>query len=474
MKKKLLITLLISVMFVCLFSTSAFAAPIIINDAWIALNGGVATYDMSTGGHVSGDIITIDASVPVTLTGNPGANVNIVCAAGTELILSDALIDCDSTAPGVCALSFIGADNTLNITGINVLQSGIGQPGIHAGIGTELTILGDGELYVYAGETDASGTPWLSGAAIGGGAGETGGTIIINMANTGYIEAAADYDDFSEGAGIGGGSKAAGGTMFFYGGQIDAYGWHAAGIGGGGDIENALLGGAAGNITFDGAEIYGYGYGYGGAGIGSGPFCADNSSGTITVESGYVYGLGEFGTGIGGGFESSCGSIVLRGGEIIGESISNIGIGSSLNSVSGGSIAISGNALVFAYGDGIIPDIAFALDTFSIEGTSEVFTAFGEFGIAPTTSHIVEPGNEVFGSDLTGVSSAYGFSDPNWPGSWESVGTYGWFVNRIAVNPQTSDSSSNYILLYILLGLLFAVGLFILIIRHVKVFSIIK
>lgn len=448
MKKKLLTTLLLAVLLVFTLAPQALALPIVINDAWIAANGGSAIYDMSTGGHVSGDVITIDASVPVTLTGTAPDGVSVVCTTGSDLVLSSAYLDCQST-PGVCALSFAGAGNTLTCQGINDVYSGLGQPGILAAAGTELTVLGDGELYVYVGEPDTSSSPYLSGAAIGGGAGQAGGTITVNMDASGYIQASADYDFDSEGAGIGGGSKAAGGTIILTSGVIDAFAIHGAGIGGGGDFELGIWGGAAGNITINGADVWANSLT--GAGIGSGAICWDNSAGSVTITSGYAYGTSQAAAGIGGGMLSSAGTLNFSSGEIIGEG--TIGIGSN----SGGSLTINGNALVFAIGDGTEPDIGSSLTAFVIQGDAEVFTSEGIFDVAPTTSHAVEPGNEVSGSDLSGVSAAYGFADPNWPSSWETQATYGWFTDRVAINPQTGDSSNNYLALCISIILLLTI-----------------
>lgn len=129
-----------------------------------------------------------------------------------------------------------------------------------------------------------------SSAAIGGGSGDSAGSITI-AGGTVTLTAPAG------GAGIGGGNHGAGGDVTITGGTVDAQGGaRGAGIGGGGS-------GDAGTLTVTGGAIKALGI-YGGAGIGGGADYGEGpgDGGDVTITGGTVTaGTTSLGAGIGGG-----------------------------------------------------------------------------------------------------------------------------------------------------------------------------
>ena len=110
---------------------------------------------------------------------------------------------------------------------------------------------------------------------------------------------------------------------------------------------------SCGNIVIEGGDITATG-GDRSAGIGNG---YQSSCGTITISGGTVKATGNTGAGIGSGYEASCGDIVIEGGNITATGGDNsAGIGSGYPSSSCGDISISGgivNATGSCQGAGI-------------------------------------------------------------------------------------------------------------------------
>lgn len=254
--------------------------------------------------------------------------------------------------------------------------------GIQVAAGNSLTIYGQSDGADTMGKLTASITSEntdLYNAAIGGNAGETGGTLTVyggaveaTVAITNDFGSASETSqgDSAYGAAIGGGGSETGnggdgGTITIFGGTVRAESSCGAGIGGGsGDIG---VGGIGGNITISGGTvtaivssqtaphadpdanpIYS-------AGIGSG---RSGGGGTITISGGTVFAQSPDGAGIGSG-ENSDGSaivIAISGGTVEAVSTNGAGIGGgmieALNGIlisekpcSGGDITIAGGTV---------------------------------------------------------------------------------------------------------------------------------
>lgn len=162
----------------------------------------------------------------------------------------------------VCAINITNsADVTLSLDSTNILISGASRAGIEVASNSTLTITGEG--------TVMSGSNGQAG--IGGGNGNSSGTVIIN---SGTVVAQSK----SNSAGIGGGSAGSNGKVIINGGNITAIGGvSGAGIGGG--------------CTGDGGEII-------------------INGGTVTATG------GTNAAGIGGGWYGSMGNIVINGGSV--------------------------------------------------------------------------------------------------------------------------------------------------------------
>ncbi|MCQ2472016.1 MAG: hypothetical protein MJ147_08270 [Clostridia bacterium] len=168
-----------------------------------------------------------------------------------------------------CALAVQkSSDVTITVTGENHLVSGSSRAGVEVATNSRATINGDGILYAES----------ALQAGIGGGNGQSNGTVVIN---SGTIYATGGIDGYS--AGIGGGSSGKGGNITINGGFVCATGGlYAAGIGGG-----FMCGG--GNITINGGVVTATGDDYG-AGIGSGYMAG--SATNIVINGGSVKGIG--------------------------------------------------------------------------------------------------------------------------------------------------------------------------------------
>ena len=251
--------------------------------------------------------------------------------------------------------------------------------GIQVAAGNSLTIYGQSDGADTMGKLTASITSEntdLYNAAIGGNAGETGGTLTVyggaveaTVAITNDFGSASETSqgDSAYGAAIGGGGSETGnggdgGTITIFGGTVRAESSCGAGIGGGsGDIG---VGGIGGNITISGGTVRaesflgaGIGGGSGGSGGGDG--------GKVTISGGAVWAESYYGGGIGGGCDGDGGdtggdggTITISGGTVEVQSVSGAAIGGGTSGLgpsgvlptigtggSGGNITISGGSV---------------------------------------------------------------------------------------------------------------------------------
>ena len=258
--------------------------------------------------------------------------------------------------------------------------------GIQVAAGNSLTIYGQSDGADTMGKLTASITSEntdLYNAAIGGNAGETGGTLTVYggavEATVTVIDVFQSDPDMSQGnnngsfagdsygAAIGGGGSETGnggdgGTITIFGGTVRAESSCGAGIGGGsGDIG---VGGIGGTITISGGTVRAESTI--GAGIGGG--CGDRDGGDggkVTISGGAVRAESYYGGGIGGGGDLSSGDtggdggeITISGGTVEVQSVSGAGIGGGSSGLdfssgfprkgtggSGGNITISGGSV---------------------------------------------------------------------------------------------------------------------------------
>ena len=223
-----------------------------------------------------------------TLTANLSAVITVPSGVTANVTLNDVTVDV-STTDSACAFA-VETGGTANITlvGDNILTSGSGRAGLESPETAEVMITGGDadSLTANGGE---------SGAGIGGGSSESGGTIKINggtvTANGGGLDSGLGAN-ISGGSGIGGGGSGdAGGTIKINGGTVTASGGSGgSGIGGGGGGT-----GSGGTIKISGGTVTANGCG-GGAGIGGGIGCGSgditiDGSANVTAVGGDIYGV---------------------------------------------------------------------------------------------------------------------------------------------------------------------------------------
>jgi len=452
-----------------LFSGTAFAADLTIDDAYLLANPG--PYDVGAHAHNVGDTLTIAASSPVTITGNFYNGLIIDCAPGTYLIVDT--LQLEPGAVDASTITFHGASNTLYVVGnSNYIIGATNHPGIAVGPGTTLTFDGDNESLLnvwssgpftptstaaaiggYAGEacgaiiienTTLLASCYGSGAGIGGGANSTGGSVTVNEV-PGVILNGFNAESFGGGAGVGGGAGGYIDNINIHGGASLARSYSGgAGVGGG-------LNSSSGTITIDGGSIFGQSVT--GAGIGSGSNIGGTNTGIINISGDYAGGYSsDGGAGIGGGLFSGAGIINISGGEVSGTGLNATGLGAGAGGA-GGTLQISGDAFIFAEGDGTFSDIGAGLSSFTLGGLAELYTYNGLVSPSLVTTHSPEPGTilPAANTNLVGVGDAYGSTSP---AGMELICVYGYFtdrsVARIAVNPQTGDSGVNLYLIVLI------------------------
>ena len=246
--------------------------------------------------------------------------------------------DINMTNNGVNSSAIGGQyDTNGNITiygGSIKVKAGSSSAGIGGGYGCS----NYGNIFIYGGTIDATGS-----AGIGGGADCLNGNLTI----WGGDITARGYD---ESAGIGCNQYAhdyGAGTITINGGYIRAYGdTHGAGIGGGDGVRG-------GTVIVNGGHVEAYG-GTDAAGIGGGE---GGNGGIVTVNGGYVYAQGgwEYGAGIGGGQSGNGANVTINGGTVIAKAGNNDtglrAIGPGTGSDDYGSLTI-GDGLMVLSGDG--------------------------------------------------------------------------------------------------------------------------
>lgn len=145
----------------------------------------------------SGDGVLINGIV--TLSGTQ--NIRVYCNSGTSLTLQNARIDVSNMA-GECAIEFAGSASLI-LSGSNYIYSGSQRAAIETS--SSLTISGSGSLLAKGG---------TNGAGIGGGSGQSGGSV--NISNGLIYAAGSSADDIGGGSGGGQGSLSiSGGSAVF-------------------------------------------------------------------------------------------------------------------------------------------------------------------------------------------------------------------------------------------------------------------
>ena len=199
-----------------------------------------------------------------------------------------------------------------------------------------------GKLYIHGGNIEAnckSGSKYAAG--IGGGYGDGSGMKEITIYGGKVTAIGAEY-----GAGIGGGkNNNHPGPINIYGGDIKANGGKGgAGIGGGKNRGNWPVNIYDGTVVAEGkGEINGI-QGWGSAAIGGGD--EGDQTGRISIYGGAVTANGNYGAGIGGGFNGKGGEIYIYGGTVTANAgISSACIGGGWES-NGGYVHISGGTVM--------------------------------------------------------------------------------------------------------------------------------
>lgn len=262
---KKIIAVILSAIIILLCSVSAFAVAENSKLTYLYLDKGnivIGDGTVSGYGYFGERITTADEDgYLITQTVSTTVNNTVTFSGGTNyVVISNIKINTGNQF--VCAVQLTdSADVTLCVEGTSTLLSGASRAGIEVNVGSTLTIMGEGT--VMAGSNGQAG--------IGGGNGNSSGTVIIN---SGTVVAQSK----SNSAGIGGGSAGSNGKVVINGGNVTAVGGPSgAGIGGG--------------CTGNGGEII-------------------INGGTVTATG------GSNAAGIGGGWYGSMGNVVINGGSV--------------------------------------------------------------------------------------------------------------------------------------------------------------
>ena len=292
-----------------------------------------------------------------TLTSTPSTVITVPSGVTANVTLNDVTIDVE-TEDNTCAFA-VAADSTanINLSCTNTLTSGRNCAG--------LKVPENAEVMITGGDADSlTANGGESGAGIGGGSSDSGGTIKING---GTVTASGGTG--GSGIGGGGGGTGSGGIIKISGGTVTANGGGGgAGIGGGigcgsgditidgsanvtavgGDIHAAIASGSDNNgtIRIGGNAVVNAtgavsGAGIGGAGIGGGAGKPDNNRVEITGGMVTANGIGG-GAGIGGGIQGDGGVVVISGADTV---VNATGSSGSYD-VGGGSIGHAGSLSV--------------------------------------------------------------------------------------------------------------------------------
>lgn len=263
MKKIIAVVLSLCIIFVCSVSAFAFAENSKLTYLYLD-KGNIVIGDGTVSGYgYFGERITLadEDGYLITQTSTATLTNTVTFSGGTNYVVLNN-IKINTGSKFVCAMQLIDSANvTLCVEGTSTLLSGDSRAGIEVNTGTTLTIMGEGT--VMAGSTGQAG--------IGGGNGNSSGTVIIN---SGTVVGQSK----SNSAGIGGGSAGSNGKVIINGGNVTAAG------------------------------------GTSGSGIGGG--CTGNG-GEIIINGGTVTALGGTNAaGIGGGWYGEMGSVIINGGSV--------------------------------------------------------------------------------------------------------------------------------------------------------------
>ncbi len=220
-----------------------------------------------------------------TITFNGGENYVVFKALNVN-VMSHSKFTC-----AVCISD--SSDVTVKLEGVNVFLSGDSRAGVEVSVDSTVTFIGEGSIL--------AGSNYEAG--IGGGNGNSCGTIIVN---SGFVTGKSNVNS----AGIGGGSSGSNGKVIINGGNVSALGGTAgAGIGGG--------------CTGDGGEVI-------------------INGGTVTATG------GTYGAGIGGGWYGDMGNVIINGGSVKASAGSKVPIGGGVGGISGDILNSNGEKLYLA------------------------------------------------------------------------------------------------------------------------------
>ena len=282
MKKFLAVILSVIIIMLCSVSAFAFAENSKLTYLYLD-KGNIVIGDGTVSGYgYFGERVTLadEDGYMITQTTNTTLTNTVTFSGGTNYVVFNN-IKVNTGNQFVCAVQLTdSADVTLCVQGTSTLVSGASRAGIEVSVGSTLTIMGDGT--VMAGSNGQAG--------IGGGNGNSSGTVIIN---SGTVVGQSK----SNSAGIGGGSAGSNGKVVINGGNVTAVGGPSgAGIGGG-------CTGNGGEIIINGGTVTATG-GTNAAGIGGGWY---GSMGNVIINGGSVKATGGSGAaaiGAGGGVAS--------------------------------------------------------------------------------------------------------------------------------------------------------------------------
>ena len=265
--------------------------PVSLPEALAADHTYYIDYGNITVSQNAGDASMLDVTYYAS-SGAPSTTKDTVAAA-------DDIVITQTSGTG-STISVISGEANITLEGVHIYNTNSCPFTISSGAAVHLTLSGENRLDTGGSSTQIAGMLVPTGAVmvidkknsdtsdslytqggsycagIGGGNGQSCGTVTINGGSITAIG--------TGGAGIGGGSTGTGGTVTIHGGIISAGSVGGAGIGGGAN-------GAGGTTIITGGSVTAHG-GMDSAGIGGGKGC---SGGTITITggkilaSGYVY-----------------------------------------------------------------------------------------------------------------------------------------------------------------------------------------
>ena len=214
-----------------------------------------------------------------TISSTPNAiHVDCTAASGIHLTLQDLYNSVTTNTANV--FDFSGEDNTLTLTGTCVLDYDVGytsanDANIHVGVGTSLTIDGDGSAYLYN---------CTQGAGIGGVTKEMNGDITFSMEGCLFIKGTKQGAVIGAGANASSSTDAPGGITFNSGIYNVITNSRGAAIGG----SAGSNGGSTGTTVYLNGGVLSVNTDFSGAAVGGGGYAQgnDSSGGTMYVSGG--------------------------------------------------------------------------------------------------------------------------------------------------------------------------------------------